>query len=85
MQQTFKAKVINLIQKKSEAHNASDEQRWSREHKAQNQGQEHKKNPRPRTALTRTEPLKAKDQGHKCKCSPEKKSFLKNFFRHSPK
>ena len=33
-----------------------------------------KKNPRPRTALPRTDPLEAKDQGHKRKCS------LKTFF-----
>ena len=36
-------------------------QRWSRGHKAR--GQEHKKNPRPRTAFPRTEPLEAKDTG----------------------
>ena len=37
-------------------------QRWSRGHKARGQGQGHKKNPRPRTALPRTEPLEAKDK-----------------------
>ena len=59
------------------------EQRWSRGHKARGQGQGHKKNPRPRprprTAFPRTDTLeakgtgmleaKAKDQGHKRKCS----------------
>ena len=38
----------------------SCEQRWSRVHKAQGQG--HKKKPRPRTALSRTDPLEAKDK-----------------------
>ena len=51
-------------------------QRWSRGHKARGQGQRHKKNPRPRprTAFPRTDPLeaKAKDQGHRRKCSPTK-------------
>ena len=39
-------------------------QRWSRGHKArgQFQGQGHKKNPRPRTAFPRTDPLEAKDR-----------------------
>ena len=37
-------------------------QRWSRGHKARGQGQGHKKNPRPRTAFPRTEPLEAKDR-----------------------
>ena len=41
--------------------------------------QEHKKNPRPRTAFSRTDPLEAKDQGHRRKCSPKKKG-LQNFF-----
>ena len=37
-------------------------QRWSRRHKARGQGQGHKKNPRPRTAFPRTDPLEAKDR-----------------------
>ena len=37
-------------------------QRWSRGHKARGQGQGHKKNPRPRTAFPRTDPLEAKDR-----------------------
>ena len=37
-------------------------QRRSRGHKARGQGQEHKKNPRPRTAFPRTDPLEAKDR-----------------------
>ena len=37
-------------------------QRWSRGHKARGQGQGHKKNPRPRTALPRTDFLEAKDR-----------------------
>ena len=46
------------------------EQRWSRRLKARSQGQEHKKirgqghkkNPKPRTAFPRTDPLEAKDR-----------------------
>ena len=51
----------------------------SRRHKARGQslGQGHEKNPRPRTEMLEA---KAKDQGHKCKCFPEKKG-LKIFFR----
>ena len=67
-------------------------QRWSRGHKAQGQGQGHKKirgqgQPfrgqtlsRPRTGM-----LEAKDQGHKRKCFPKKKRSSQNFFRQSPK
>ena len=65
-------------------------QRWSRGHKAQGQGQGLKKNPRPRprTALPKTDTLEAKDrnardQGHKRKCSPKKRSS-KNFFSGDP-
>ena len=54
-------------------------QRWSRGHKARGQGQGHKKISRPRT-----DPLEAKDQGHRCKCSP-KKRFSKKFFKQSQK
>ena len=67
-------------------------QRWSRGHKARGQDQGHKKNPRPsqgqgqpfrgQTLLRpRTGMLeaKAKDQGHKRKCSPKKKSLHKHF------
>ena len=67
-------------------------QRWSRGHKARGQGQEHKKNrgqgqgqpfrgqtlSRPRTEMLEA---KAKDQGHKRKCSPKSQKF----FRRSPK
>ena len=49
-------------------------QRWSRGHKARGQGQGHKKISRPRT-----DPLKAKDQRHRRKCSPKKKG-PPNFF-----
>ena len=44
-------------------------QRWSRGHKARGQGQGHKKISRPRTELLEA---KAKDQGHRRKCSPKK-------------
>ena len=66
------------------------QQRWSGEHKARGQGQGHKKiqgqgQPfrgqtlsRPRTGM-----LEAKDQGHKRKCSPKKRSSQK-FFKRSP-
>ena len=52
---------------------------------AKDKAKDTKKNPRPRTALPRTDPLEAKDknargQGHKRKCSPKKKVF-KNFFQ----
>ena len=40
----------------------SVKQRWSRGRKARGQGQVHKKNPRPRTALPRTNPLEVKDR-----------------------
>ena len=40
-------------------------QRWSRGHKARGQGQGHQKHPRPRTGLSKTDPLEAKDKGHK--------------------
>ena len=58
-------------------------QRWSRGHKARGQGQGHKKISRPRT-----DPLEAKDQRHRRKCSPKKRSSkifsgkksLQNFF-----
>ena len=56
------------------------EQRCSRGHKARGQGQGHKKILRPRT-----NPLEAKDQGHRRKCSPKKKGLQKSFFRRSQK
>ena len=64
-------------------------QRCSRGQKARGQGQAHKKNPspRPRTALTRTDPLKdrnARGLGYRRKRSPEKK-FFKDFFWRFPK
>ena len=54
----------------------TNDQRWSRGHKAR--GQAHKKISRPRP---RTDPLqaKAKDQGHRHKSSPKKKGH-QNFF-----
>ena len=63
-------------------------QRWSRGHKARGQGQGHKKircqgQGRPFRGQTLSRPrtgmLKAKDQGHKRKCSPKKKVFTKIF------
>ena len=69
----------------------SDHQRWSRGHKAQDQGQGHKKKSeakvkdtllrgqnlsRPRTGMLEA---KAKDRGHRCKRSPKKKGFQKYF------
>ena len=58
--------------------------RWSRGHKVRGQGQGHKKISRPRP---RTDPLeaKAKDQGHRRKCSPKKRRFSKIFFKRSQK
>ena len=50
--------------------------------------------PRPRTALSRTDPLevrtgileaKAKDQRHRRNCSPKKKKSFKRFLWQSPK
>ena len=49
-------------------------QRWSRRHKARGQG--HEKISRPRTDPFEA---KAKDQGHRRKCSPKKKVFKKFF------
>ena len=61
-------------------------QRWSRGHKARGQGQEHKQNPRPRTAFPRTDPLEAKDrnaQGQGPRTQPQvfskTKSLQKSF------
>ena len=65
-------------------------QRWSRGHKARGQGQGHKKirgqgQPfrgqtlsRPRTGMLEA---KAKDQGHKRKCSPKKKKVFSKIFQ----
>ena len=65
-------------------------QRWSRGHKARDQGQRHKKNPRPRprTAFPRTDTLEAKDsnargqgQGPRTQAQvlSKKKGLYKNF------
>ena len=56
------------------------QQRWSRGNKARGQGQDqgHKKIPRPRPR-TDTLEAKAKDQGHRRKCSPPKKRSSKIF------
>ena len=58
-----------------------NQQRWSRGHKARGQGQEQpfrgQTFSRPRTGMLEA---KAKDQGHRRKCSPKKKKGLhKNF------
>ena len=45
---------------------------------------QNKSEAKPRTALPRTDPLEAKDQGHKHKCSLKKRSS-KIFFRRSQK
>ena len=70
-----------------------NDQRWSRGHKAQ--GQEHKKNPRPRTAFPRTDTLEAKDrnaQGQRPRTQAQmlskqkkKKRSSQKFFKRSPK
>ena len=57
------------------------QQRWSQGHKARGEGQGHKKISRPRP---RTDPLEAKDQGHRRKCS-QKKGPQSFFFRRSQK
>ena len=69
----------------------NDKQRWGREHKARGQG--HKKiqgqeQPlrgqillRPRTGILEA---KAKDQGHKRKCSPKKKKRSSKTFFSNP-
>ena len=68
--------------------NVHPNQRWSRGHKPQDQGQ---KNPRPRTALSRPDPLDAKDRnarGQEPRIQAQvssKKKLLKFFFRRSPK
>ena len=74
-------RVVNLLSyKQSKLY--CNQQRWSRGHKARGQGQGHKKILRPRQ---RTDPVdaRAKDQGHRRKCS--KKKVLKIFFRRSQK
>ena len=58
---------------------------WSRGHKARGQGQGHKKNSRPRTAFSRTDPLEAKNrnargQGHRCKVFSKTQKELQNIF-----
>ena len=57
-----------------------DEQRWSREHKTQGQGQGHKKNarPGPRTSLPRTD---SRGQEQECSRPRRKCSWKKNFFQ----
>ena len=89
-------KCIDLIEHQVKCLLECSFQRWSRGHKARGQGQGHKKNPRPRTAFPRTDTLeakdrntgmletKAKDQGHKRKCSPKKKRSSQKFFKRSP-
>ena len=61
-------------------------QRWSRGHKARGQGQElpfrGQTLSRPRTGMLKA---KAKDQGHKRKCSPKKKKSSQKFFKRSQK
>ena len=61
-------------------------QRWSRGHKARGQGHGQpfrgQTLSRPRTAMLEA---KAKDQGHKRKCSPKKKRSLQKFFKRSPR
>ena len=64
-------------------------QRWSRGHEARGhfQGQKHKKNPRPRTAFSRTDTLEAKDrnargQGPRTQARVfSKKKVFKNIFQ----
>ena len=63
------------------------DQRWSRGHKARDQGQEHRRNPRPRTAPPRTDPIEAKDmntrgQGPRTQALVfSKKKIFKIFFQ----
>ena len=83
----FNTNVLNNASKIKHYHS---NQRWSRGHKARGQG--HKKKiqgqgqpfrgqtlSRPKTGM-----LEAKNEGHKRKCSPNKKKVFKNFFRLSP-
>ena len=53
---------MNSIERKEAIKKMPNYQRWSRGNNARGQGQEHKKSPRPRTALSRTDPLDAKDK-----------------------
>ena len=80
---------LNALQKNKKSGRL---QRWIRGHKARGQGQGHKKNPRPRSRTAfrgqtlsrpRTGMLeaKAKDQGHKRKCSPKKKKVFTKIFQ----
>ena len=68
------------------------DQRWRQGYKVRDQGQEHRRNPWPGTALPRTDPLEAKDmnargQGPRTQAQvfPKKKRSSKIFFRHSQK
>ena len=87
---TYRTSVPYFLAKIEAARTVSTYQRWSRGHKARGQG--HKKNPRPRTAFPRTDPLEAKDrnargqgQGPKTQAQAfSKKKIFKNFFRQSP-
>ena len=88
-------KLKDLLHRKKIRDNSSrrNQQRWSRGHKARGQGQGHKKNPRPRTAFPRTDPLEAKDrnargQGPRTQSASalqKKKRSSQKFFRQSPK
>ena len=74
----------------------TNEQRWTRGHKARDQGQGHKKNPRPkpRTAFPKTDTLEAKNrnargQGARTQAQvlskKKKKRSTQKFFRRSQK
>ena len=54
--------IFHLQFSRLTAQEKNTEQRWSLGHKARGQDQGHKKNPRPKTALPRTDPLEAKDR-----------------------
>ena len=75
----------------SDASTFSLQQRCSRGHKARGQGQGHKKNPRPRTALPRTDTLEANDrnpcgqgQGPRTQTQVFQKKRSSNFFFRRP-
>ena len=89
MQDLIKAsfKALWKVQQKFRVQKFSNEksvmiiyQRWSRGHKARGQGQPFRGQTlsRPRTGMLEA---KAKDQGHKRKCSPKKKKVFAKIFQ----
>ena len=86
----YRCVIVECCAYQSGILSVSNHQGWSRGHKARGQGQGQGQPfrgqtlSRPRTGMLEA---KAKDQGHKRKCSPKKKKkrSSQKFFRRSPK